>query len=79
MSDILTKFPKMSDTQCRVLDALVNGAEIQVTYFNSRYEYSLCHENGDSEEIKSATFNRLKEVGLIKHKWTPSLNVERWS
>lgn len=70
--------PKLSKEQIRILDAVIDGAEIQEDFENEKYVYTLCKDDGDSETVRRDTFERLKETGLIKLKWRPSIDVERW-
>lgn len=70
----------LSNTQLAVYACLKNwGAEIQVDWENDKYTYTLVHQNGDIETVRSDTFNKLKRLNLISLKWRPSINVERWS
>jgi len=73
------KWPKLSETQSRILEAIIFGAEIQVTLFDEKYTYDLCYENGDDETINVRTFEKLRDLGLVKLKWRPAENVERWA
>ena len=70
--------PKLSKEQNRVLEAVIDGAEIQEDYENEQYVYTLCFDDGNSETVRKDTFEKIKNCGLIKLKWRPSLNVERW-
>lgn len=75
-----TLFPKLSKAQTEFLDKLLDGSEIQVDYTDSRYtEYSLVSEQGDVESLSIGTFLCLKKYGLIKIKYCPALDIERWS
>lgn len=79
MKELLGKVvPKLSNEQVRILDAVIDGAEIQEDYENEQYVYTLCFDDGNSETVRKDTFEKLKNCGLIKLKWRPSLNVERW-
>lgn len=79
MKELLGKVvPKLSNEQVRILDAVIDGAEIQKDYENGRYAYTLCKDNGDCETVRRDTFDKLKSVGLIKLKWRPTEDVERW-
>lgn len=70
----------LSNTQLAVYACLKNwGAEIQVDWENEKHIYTLVHQNGDIETVRSDTFNKLKRLNLISLKWRPSINVERWS
>ncbi len=70
----------LSNTQLAVYSCLKNwGAEIQVDWENEKHTYTLVHQNGDIETVRSDTFNKLKRLNLIFLKWRPSINVERWS
>ena len=70
--------PKLTKEQNRILDEIINGAEIQEDFENEQYVYTLCTPEGDTETIRRDTFQKLKETGLIKLKWKPSIDVERW-
>lgn len=65
--------PKLSKEQNRVLEAIIDGAEIQEDFENGKYVYTLCFDNGDCETVRRDTFERLKETELIKLKWRPSM------
>lgn len=79
MKNLLGKIvPKLSNEQIRILDAIIDGAEIQEDWENEQYVYSLCHDNGDLETVRKDTFEKLKNCGLIKLIWRPAENVERW-
>lgn len=79
MKELLGKVvPKLSNEQVRILDAVIDGAEIQEDYENEQYVYTLCFDDGNSETVRKDTFEKLKNCGLIKLKWRPSLNIERW-
>lgn len=79
MKELLGKaVPKLSNEQIRILDAVIDGAEIQKDYENEQYVYTLCFDNGDCETVRRDTFDKLKSVGLIKLKWRPTEDVERW-
>lgn len=70
--------PKLTKEQNRILDEIIHGAEIQEDFENGQYVYTLLTPLGDSETVRRETFQRLKETGLIKLKWRPSIDVERW-
>ncbi len=79
MKELLGKVvPKLSNEQIRILDAVIDGAEIQGDFENEQYVYTLCFDNGNSETVRKDTFEKLKTCGLIKMKWKPSIDVERW-
>lgn len=75
---LIGNVPKLTKEQCRILDEIINGAEIQEDFENGKYVYTLCKDNGDIETVRRDTFERLKETELIKLKWRPSIDVERW-
>lgn len=68
----------LTKEQNRILEKIIEGAEIQVDWENDQYVYTLCEDTGDSSTVRRDTFMRLKESGLIKLKWIPSIDVERW-
>ena len=70
------RVPKLTKEQNRILEKIIEGAEIQVDWDNE--VYTLCEDSGDSSTVRRDTFERLKESGLIKLKWKPSIDVERW-
>lgn len=70
--------PKLTKEQVRVLDEIINGAEIQEDFENEQWVYSLVKENGDVEPIRRDTFEKLKSCQLIKAKYHPSVDVTRW-
>jgi hypothetical protein len=72
------KVPKLTKIQNSILEKIITGAEIQVDWGNEQYTYTLCEDNGNASTVRKDTFERLKESGLIKLKWTPSIDVERW-
>jgi len=72
------RVPKLTKEQNRILEKIIEGAEIQVDWENGQYVYTLCEDCGDSSTVRRDTFERLKESGLIKLKWRPSIDVERW-
>lgn len=72
------RVPKLTREQNRILEKIIEGAEIQVDRENDQYVYTLCEDTGDSSTVRRDTFLRLKESGLIKLKWRPSIDVERW-
>lgn len=72
------RVPKLTREQNRILEKIIEGAEIQVDWENDQYVYTLCEDTGDSSTVRRDTFLRLKESGLIKLKWRPSIDVERW-
>ena len=72
------RVPKLTKEQNRILEKIIEGAEIQVDWENEQYVYTLCEDCGDSSTVRRDTFERLKESGLIKLKWRPSIDVERW-
>lgn len=72
------KVPKLTKEQNRILEKIIEGAEIQVDWENEQYVYTLCEDTGDTSTVRKDTFERLKESGLIKLKWRPSIDVERW-
>lgn len=74
---LVGNIPKLTKEQCRILDEIIDGAEIQEHYENGKYVYTLCLDNGNCETIRRDTFERLKETELIKCKWRPSIDVER--
>lgn len=79
MKELLGKVvPKLTNEQIRILDAVIDGAEIQEDWENEQFVYSLCYDNGDIETVRIDTFKKLKNCGLIKLKWRPAENVERW-
>ena len=57
---------------------IVTVQEIQEDFENGKYVYTLCFDNGDCETVRRDTFERLKETELIKLKWRPSIDVERY-
>lgn len=72
--------PKLTKEQTRVLDEIINGAQIQLDYSNTdSIAVDLIFENGNIEPIRNDTFNRLKETNLIKRRSTPTHCVELWS
>jgi hypothetical protein len=73
------KIPKLTKEQVRVLDEIILGSEIQVTPENGKYVYDLIDDSGNYESIKSSTFFRLRDSQLIKLKYRPSIDIERWS
>ena len=80
MRSALDRFPRLSKCQAEILDKLIWGYEIQVDYSDVRHtEYSLVSDGGDIERLTIGTFLFLKRHGLIKHKWSPALDIERWS
>ncbi|MGB3452932.1 MAG: hypothetical protein WBA59_03780 [Moheibacter sp.] len=76
----LGSIPKLTKEQTRVLDEIINGAQIQLDYSNAdSIAVDLIFENGNTEPIRNDTFNRLKETNLIKRLSTPAHCVELWS
>ena len=76
----LSRFPKLSKCQAEILDKLIWGYEIQVDYTDVRHtEYSLVSDGGDVERLSIGTFLFLKRHNLIRHKYSPALDIERWS
>ncbi len=73
------KLPKLTKEQNRILDEIIHGAEIQVTPENGKYVYDLIDDDGNIETIRSDTFIRLRDSNLIKLKYRPSIDIERWS
>lgn len=79
-SSALSRFPKLSKCQAEILDKLIWGYEIQVDYTDVRHtEYSLVSDGGDVERLSIGTFLFLKRHNLIRHKYSPALDIERWS
>lgn len=70
--------PKLSKEQNRILEKIIEGAEIQVDWENEKICYTLCEDSGDTSPVRRDTFERLRDTGLIKMKWRPSIDVERW-
>lgn len=68
----------LSREQLRVLDKIIEGAEIQINMDMEQITFVLCEPGGDISPIRRATFERLSFAGLIKLKWRPSIDVERW-
>lgn len=76
----LGSIPKLTKEQTRVLDEIINGAQIQLDYSNrDAITVDLIFENENTEPIRNDTFNRLKETNLIKRLSTSGHCVERWS
>lgn len=70
---------KLTEFQNKLLGWTLDGAEIQVTQTGDKVQYDVCFENGDSESIKAKSFEALKNQGLIKRKYNPSIDAERWA
>ncbi len=76
---LVGNIPKLSRVQVDVLDKLLDGWEIQVDYTNvEKHEVTLISDEADAA-ISWATFHRLKDTGLIKKKYCPAMDIERWS
>lgn len=75
----LGTIPKLTKHQNYVLGLLIDKeAEIQVTTETCRAEYDLVYDNGNIETLKSSTFKKLRDSGLIKRQYNPSIYAERW-
>ena len=74
---LIGNIPKLTKEQCRVLDEIIDGGEIQKDFENGKYVYTLYKDNGNTEIIRHDTFERLKETELIKLKYHLSIDVER--
>jgi uncharacterized protein YjhX (UPF0386 family) len=77
-SKLRFRVPKLTKEQNRILEKIIEGAEIQIERENDQYIYTLCEDCGDTSTVRKDTFERLKESGLIKLKWKPSIDIERW-
>ncbi|MCO5254201.1 MAG: hypothetical protein M9892_07560 [Bacteroidetes bacterium] len=55
------RVPKLTREQNRILEKIIEGAEIQVDWENDQYVYTLCEGTGDSSTVRRNTFLRLKE------------------
>ncbi len=76
---LIGNIPKLSKCQLEVLDKLLDGWEIQVDYTNiEKHQVTLISDEADAA-IGWATFHRLKDTGLIKKKYCPAMDIERWS
>lgn len=73
----LKKF-KLTKFQHELLDWIIEGAEIQVTQIRDTVVYEVVFEDGDSRLIPRESFRALQSRGLIKRKWNPSIDAERW-
>ncbi len=69
---------KLSKHQNCLLGWILDGAEIQVTQVGDKVEYDVVFEDGETNQIKASTFYALKDQGLIKRKYSPSISAERW-
>lgn len=71
--------PKLSKPQNKALQEILEGAEIQVHRENERYVYTMCYEDGNCRQLTASIWSKLSGTGLIKLKWRPAEDVERWA